>query len=1174
MGWRDLLGGSAEEETNRVLTFGSLHEYCDNFIKTSKYTAWNFFPKSLFEQFRRLGNQYFLLMSVLMMLGTYTDLFQSPIEPATTLGPLLVVLLVSLAQEGASDLKRHKSDDAVNNHPAEVLNVPGEQTWQEIRVGNIIKVDRNGSLPADLILLRTSKDDGSCYIETSQIDGETNLKGRRVPVDVFGPSVTSLEEVSQSLKSQGGGRVCEQFLGGAGSVGEASRSGQGASDPIPLGIEHILLRGATIRNTEWVMGVVVYTGEDTKIMRNSRNPPSKLSCIDRSINNTILLIFLSDLVLVTISAACQQIWESRNFARSQYLGFFDPGTSSDSQRALFGEGMEWQEASTPYYKAWLTFLVLYNNFIPISCYVTVEMIVYTMLFFINSDRAIYSRELDMPAKARSSNVTDLGQIQYVFSDKTGTLTQNVMRFKRCSIGGTIYGEPAESEETIAVPGSPPVEAGMIVPADGKSEYEPLSSLKSKVAQGYPECVSFLEILSLAHTVVVQAGKPKQGGGAAFEYQAESPDEGALVEEASNLGYVLSESGTDYFKVTAHGVERTVPLLAVNKFDSNRKRMSVVIREQDGRIRLLCKGADSSMLSQATDPGAASLKTLQAHLDEFACEGLRTLVLGSRYLSEAAWEDWRLKYKQASEAVEGRAEKLTAAGSLIETELEIVGATAIEDKLQDGVPDTIACLNQAGIKVWVLTGDKRETAINIGFSCHVLTASMTRYAYELRSGSDSGADSVLVQLAKLYRDLVGDGLSTVMHSVLGRSSKREWMPRCESCYQRQMPNLQALMEREQAPLVPHLTLLPLYSTRTHLTQSQSAELAFIMEGPALLDVFGDPVLEGMLFQVASVCTAVIACRVSPKQKAVLVRMVKKYVEPKPVTLSIGDGANDVPMLQEAQVGVGISGKEGQQAVNNSDFAVAQFRFLKDLLLVHGRWNYRRLSIVVLYSFFKNYVLVATLFFYNFYVGFSGTPLYEGALIALFNFFLGMPIISAGVLDRDVSREYALSHPELYEAGRTNRDLNKSVTMWWILSAVVCSTLIYFAPLYTFSSNVVIDLWGIGTFGTIVYTILIISMNYKVLIETRSIVYKMSCMKDGGVCNNSRRSEFGWTLFWWFGSLAFYFVSVLGYAGVQLEIAWSYYWTGIIALGSPIQWLLVFLVTTFILLLDVFSKYIPR
>jgi phospholipid-transporting ATPase len=242
---------------------------------------------------------------------------------------------------------------------------------------------------------------------------------------------------------------------------------------------------------------------------------------------------------------------------------------------------------------------------------------------------------------------------------------------------------------------------------------------------------------------------------------------------------------------------------------------------------------------------------------------------------------------------------------LEQDLELVGATAIEDKLQDGVPNTIHQLTLAGIKVWMLTGDKLETAQNIGLSCRLLQPDMN--VVKISESTHELVTSILAQTLKKYQRSIG---------------------------------------------------------------KSEDKLAILVSGKSLTFVFASDDLRNLFLQLCKMAKVVVACRVIPSQKAELVKMVRFGVRPEPMTLAIGDGANDVAMIQEAHVGVGISGNEGMQAVRSSDYSFAQFRFLQRLLFVHGRWNYRRVSLLVLYSFYKNITYILTLFCFGFHNSYSG------------------------------------------------------------------------------------------------------------------------------------------------------------------------------------------------------------
>jgi phospholipid-translocating P-type ATPase (flippase) len=605
-----------------------------------------------------------------------------------------------------------------------------------------------------------------------------------------------------------------------------------------------------------------------------------------------------------------------------------------------------------------------------------EMCTYAHLYFINNDLEMHHDDSDTPAKARSSIVTDLGQIQYVFSDKTGTLTQNVMRFKRASIQGKVYGAPV-----------------LMTEANATLPYINIQGLNPDAQPG-SQADDFLKVLALCHTVVIESdamsseGNTK-GSGAALIYQAESPDEKALVEFAREAGYELIGRTTSQITIKINGTTQFWTALAVNKFDSDRKRMSIVVRDAEGRVRLLCKGADTAMLPRGSCGSVEEAATVVDHLKTFAQEGLRTLVLGYRDLTAAQYTEWLASYREASAAAKDRADLMSKVADNLEKDMIIVGLTAIEDKLQDGVPDTIADLAKGGIKFCVLTGDKMETAINIGYSCRLLGSRMA-----LLKLKDTGDPATIRRhLKKLLNAF--DWL--VEHErKLGDSLGRRIMERMTQCTRKGPMGFRSSWQvgEEEIKIMEDPDLKVCYQPQNdapHFKQLTSDTVALVVDGPALVHIFGDPEYEAMFLRLTSVCRSVVACRVSPAQKRMIVRLVKSGITPKPITLSIGDGANDVAMIQEAQIGVGISGKEGKQAVNSADFAIAQFRFLKRLLLIHGRYDYRRMSKVILYSFYKNIVLTFILFYYLFFSGFSGQSLFSDLVYSAFNFLCAMPII---------------------------------------------------------------------------------------------------------------------------------------------------------------------------------------
>ncbi|NXH13724.1 AT8B5 ATPase, partial [Bucco capensis] len=428
---------------------------------------------------------------------------------------------------------------------------------------------------------------------------------------------------------------------------------------------------------------------------------------------------------------------------------------------------------------------------------------------------------------------------------------------------------------------------------------------------------------------------------------------------------------------------------------------LVVRSPEGDLTLYCKGADT-ILYELLHSSCDSLKEeTTEHLNEFAGEGLRTLVVAYKNLDEDYFQDWIRRHHEASTALEGREEKLSELYEEIEKDLMLLGATAIEDKLQDGVPQTIETLTKANIKIWVLTGDKQETAMNIGYSCNLLYDDMEDVF--IIEGSTS--DDVLNELRNARKKMKPDSLldTDEINIQFEKPSKKP-----------------KLIPDEQANGVYGLVIT-------------GHSLAYALEGN----------LELELVRTACMCKVVICCRVTPLQKAQVVELVKKYK--KAVTLAIGDGANDVSMIKTAHIGVGISGQEGMQAVLSSDFSFAQFRYLQRLLLVHGRWSYIRMCKFLKYFFYKNFAFTLVHFWYGFFSGFSAQTVYDEWFITLYNLvYTSLPVLGMSLFDQDVDDRWSILFPQLYVPGQQNLYFNKMVFVTCMLQGIYSSLILFFIP----------------------------------------------------------------------------------------------------------------------------------
>uniref|UniRef100_A0A8D0HHX0 Phospholipid-transporting ATPase n=1 Tax=Sphenodon punctatus TaxID=8508 RepID=A0A8D0HHX0_SPHPU len=753
----------------------------------------------------------------------------------------------------------------------------------------------------------------------------------------------------------------------------------------PLDSEQILLRGCRIRNTEMCYGLVIYAGFDSKIMKN---------CGKIKLKKTKLNSMMDQLVLIVSSSPA--------------------GSNAPAGGLVIQSNASPSPAGHAFLIFW-GFVILLSLVIPMSMF---EFIYLVNSCFINWDVEMYYPAKDMPAKARSTSLNDqLGQIEYVFSDKTGTLTQNIMTFKKCCINGAIYGNywghGAMRERQADLSWNKYI--------DKKLEFHDALLLET-IRQDKDTVVrEFLKLLALCHTVMVDE-KDDQ-----LIYQAASPDEEALVTAARNLGYVFLSRTQDTITISELGVERTYKVLAMLDFNSVRKRMSVLVRDPEDTIRLYTKGADTVILERLHDNGPVEAYTMKA-LDSFAEETLRTLCLASKEVEEEDYAKWSKKHYAASILLQNRAQELDKVYEEIEWDLKLLGATAIEDKLQDGVPETIQLLKRGDIKVWVLTGDKQETAVNIGFACQLL--------------SD---DMVLLEENQI---LYG---GRVQLPGVTPHRKKALVVTGELLVRR--PSL-------VSPLWGVRIRLNLYS-RLGRRKTESKQDTHSL-------------LEKAFVELATACQAVICCRVTPKQKALIVQLVKKHKNA--IALAIGDGANDVNMIKTADIGVGISGQEGMQAVQCSDYALAQFCYLERLLLVHGRWSYIRICKFLRYFFYKTFAGMMVQIWFAFYNGFTGQPLYEGWFLALYNvFYTSCPVLAMGLLEQDVSAKKSLQFPELYKVGQKGNLFNYRIFFLAFVHGSVTSLINFYIALWALGDRASTRV--VGDYQSIAVTVATSAMLYS-------------------------------------------------------------------------------------------------
>ncbi|XP_026209642.1 probable phospholipid-transporting ATPase VD [Anabas testudineus] len=1197
---------------------GVSKNYKGNGIRTTKYNLWTFIPMNLFEQFHRAANLYFLFL-VLLNWVPVVEAFQKEI----TMIPLLVVLIVIAIKDALEDYRRYLFDKKINNNIVQVFcgkkKAYVDQCWKDVRVGDFVRLSCNEIIPADMLLLYSSDPRGVCYIETANLDGETNLKQRQVVSDL---PLQGVEFTPESFHSR---IECENPNNDLNRFRGYMEHSSGVR--VGLHNSNLLLRSCTIRNTEAVVGIVVYSGHETKAMMNNSGPRYKRSQLEKRLNTDILWCVVLLIVMCLTAAIGHGLWLKK---------LKDP---------IFQVDGETSPALAGFYVFW-TMIIVLQVLIPISLYVSVEIVKLGQVYFIQNDLALYNEQLDSRIQCRALNITeDLGQIQYLFSDKTGTLTENKMVFRRCSIYGVEYPHEENAQrlevyevENEAVGRSVTLKSGCsgkslscrslscthssvslhTLTAESEEEGDAMathilprtSAFCSRMAKEVlpdPElvrklnwlcsseaCLSegssgsssrleltyitdFFLALAICNSVVVsspsqqqlagpEAGAPLKSleeiklmfqrfsfspfsalsnlsspqiknsphsftsrlftrgktnsslvssppitttdgsepgqesnletsilkhkldfsgrgkGGDAGQlkdreavdnvkvmktnadrdlqevenlskeadtdsyteddlvYEAESPDEAALVYAAQAYRCTLRGRSVESLLVDLPGIgSLAVQLLHILPFDSNRKRMSVVVRHPlTGQVVVYTKGADSVIMDLAETPtGSEQAQDIyghireqtQKHLDSYAREGLRTLCIAKKVLEEEEYNVWRKRQLLAESSIENREELMLESAQRLETNLTLLGATGIVDRLQEEVPETIEALQRAGIKVWVLTGDKQETAINIAHSCKLLCSND-----QLLTANCDSKDACVALLKELKLEV----------------------PQGEDRFT---------------------------AVETHRESSSGNVPSFILviDGQTL-DWALQEDLKSDFLEVSCRCKAVICCRSTPLQKSQVVRLIRDQLAVS--TLAVGDGANDVSMIQMADVGIGISGQEGMQAVMSSDFAISRFKHLSKLLLVHGHWCYSRLANMVLYFIYKNVMYVNLLFWYQFFCGFSGSVMTNSWVLIFFNLlFTSVPPLIYGILDQDMSADTLRFLPELYQAAQTSKIYVPYMFCITVLDAFYQSLVCFFVPYFALAGSDVGEL----SFGSPINTSALLIILLHQVLESHTLTW---------------------------------------------------------------------------------------
>lgn len=846
----------------------NVSRFPSNSISNAKYNILTFLPIILYEQFKFFFNLYFLVVALSQLIPLLRIGYLS-----SYVVPLSFVLLVTMSKELLDDLLRRRRDNDQNNEKYEVIGTTAPVMSKNLKVGDMVKIHKDTRIPADMILLQSNESNGESFIKTDQLDGETDWKLRlatpltqNLPIDQLSNIIITTNQPSKSIHS---------FVGKL-SIGNNT---MGLSVDNTMWANTVLASGSLI-------GCVIYTGTDTRQAMNTTKSGVKTGLLELEINSLSKILCVCVFVLSVVLVACQ------GFTNDWYVDI-------------------------------MRFLILFSTIIPVSLRVNLDLGKSVYAYQIEHDRSIPETVV------RTSTIPeDLGRIEYLLTDKTGTLTQNEMELKKLHLGTVSYA--GDTMDLVAD----------IVRNDATPRHK--LNTRRDLSNRVKDLVT---TLAICHNVT-----PTFEDGE-LTYQLLSPDEVAIVKFTESVGLSLFKRDRHSLTLIKNGsIDLHYEILQIFPFNSDSKRMGVIVRDkQNDEIWFLQKGADTVMAKIVEQND-----WLEEETGNMAREGLRTLVIGRKKLTDNYYSNFAQKYHELSVSMNDRDQQMSKVLSqFLENDLELLGLTGVEDKLQRNVNSSIELLRNAGVKIWMLTGDKVETARCVSVSAKLITRG--QYVHTVTKLSRLEGALQLIEFLKVNKDaaLLIDG------------------------------------------------------------ESLGLFLTFYKQE---------------FFEIVVELPTVIACRCSPQQKLDVALLIREATRKR--VCCIGDGGNDVSMIQCADVGVGIVGKEGKQASLLADFSITQFCHLTKLLLWHGRNSYKRSSKLAQFVIHRGLIISVCQLVFSISSLFEPILLYQGWLMVGYATVYTMAPVFSLVFDTDVDEKLANLYPELYHELTEGKSLSYKTFFMWV------------------------------------------------------------------------------------------------------------------------------------------------
>ena len=1039
----------------------------NNYISTTKYNILTFLPKGLFYQFSRLANVYFLFITIIQSIPLI-----SPLNSLTAIVPLIFVLGVSMIREAIEDISRYKYDTLSNDEEVVVLREGKfvKSQSKTLKNGEIVLIYENKSIPADMIILDSGMSDGQCYVETSSLDGEKNLKLKIANQKIVGLiSKRRIHESKKKLEMDKLNDSMNFFFSGFIQVIQPNANLNQIEGKVNIfimenniitkeenfliNINEFILKGSILKNTNWIIGAIIYTGMDNKIILNSKKPRLKISKVELKMNHCLIGIFIFLVLFSLLYSYYHYYLYKRN---KKYCNNFVPLDKSITMDCFIN---------------FFTYFLLFNTFIPISLIVTIEIIKMAQGIFIQWDAKLYSKNSHCFCKAKTVSINEeLGKVNFIFSDKTGTLTQNKLVFKYCIIGSKLYknfeissqfkrrtsqitnmsifDQKVTKFQSIAKR----VDEGYFVEYIQKCQEQMIENEDNGKVEIFnktlcdkktmEEDIIYINEFFTALALVNDCMPDKNINTDEIKYASTSPDDLVLVKFAAKQGYKLVKTTFDEKVILVGNKRIKYRILQALNFSSERKRMSLIVEDENGIIKIYTKGADMEISKRLCQKSRSSdnYKITMHNIETITNLGYRTLMVAYKEIKKEEYLKWKEKFHMEDLTGGNRTKIIELSYDAIEKHFELLGATIVEDKLQEEVPQTIQQLKTAKIKFWVLTGDRMNTAVNIGYSCNLISNKQQIFKLKLEKDKNINGDYeaheqinnffnefnlFLKKLAIKYNIIIEDaspkGLQNIFKNNIkdGDSNSNSF----DSDNQINL-NLYKLLEKKK----------------------YNEPYCIIIEAPILITLFQDEIQTDKFLSICYNSNSVICCRVSPFQKSQIVQKMKQF-DRDSVTLAIGDGGNDVSMIMEADVGIGIKGEEGLSAAKASDFSIGEFKLLKRLLFFHGRTNLNRISHMILYFFYKNIIFTIAQLYFGPFSLLSGQTIMDDWYITCYNLiFTAVPLCVATLSDIDINEEEinlnGKEMPLLYKESRDNNIVfNRRTFFFTCIKGVIVSLIMF-------------------------------------------------------------------------------------------------------------------------------------